>query len=38
VREVIHFKRPVYRRALHELGRLAFPEGLPPYPDWWVKG
>ncbi len=35
VREVIFFKRDVYRRALHELGRLAFPSGLPPYPAWW---
>lgn len=35
VREVIHFKRPVYRRALQELGLVAFPGGLPPYPEWW---
>lgn len=35
VREVIHFKRPVYRQALHELGAIAFPGGLPAYPDWW---
>jgi putative (di)nucleoside polyphosphate hydrolase len=35
VREVVFFKRDVYRRALHELGRLAFPAGLPPYPSWW---
>ncbi len=35
VREVIYFKRPVYSRALHELGRHAFPAGLPPYPSWW---
>jgi putative (di)nucleoside polyphosphate hydrolase len=35
VREVIFFKRDVYQRALHELGRLAFPAGLPPYPAWW---
>ncbi len=36
VREVIYFKRQVYSRALHELGRWAYPEsGLPPYPDWW---
>jgi putative (di)nucleoside polyphosphate hydrolase len=35
VREVIFFKRDVYRRALHELGRIAFPAGLPPYPPWW---
>ena len=35
VREVIYFKRRVYARALHELGPHAFPQGLPPYPDWW---
>jgi putative (di)nucleoside polyphosphate hydrolase len=35
VREVIYFKRHVYTRALHELGRHAFAQGLPPYPDWW---
>jgi len=35
VREVIHFKRPVYRRALRELGELAFPAGAPPFPEWW---
>jgi putative (di)nucleoside polyphosphate hydrolase len=35
VREVIYFKRRVYARALHELGAHAFPQGLPPYPDWW---
>lgn len=35
VREVIFFKRPVYARALHELGELALAEGLPPYPRWW---
>lgn len=38
VREVIPFKRPVYRRALHELGALAFPGGLPAYPQWWREG
>ena len=36
VREVIYFKRDVYRRALTELGPLAFPRGLPPLPDWWA--
>ncbi len=36
VREVIHFKRRVYSRALHELAPLAFPHGLPPYPSWWT--
>lgn len=35
VGDVIWFKRRVYARALHELGGPAFPEGLPPYPDWW---
>jgi putative (di)nucleoside polyphosphate hydrolase len=35
VREVIHFKRDVYRRALHELGQIAFGSTLPAYPDWW---
>jgi putative (di)nucleoside polyphosphate hydrolase len=35
VREVIYFKRPVYTRALHELGTIAFPDGLPSYPAWW---
>jgi putative (di)nucleoside polyphosphate hydrolase len=35
VREVIYFKRAVYTRALHELGPVAFPAGLPPYPSWW---
>ncbi len=35
VREVIHFKRKVYERALHDLGRTALPGGLPPYPAWW---
>lgn len=37
VREVIYFKRHVYRRALHELGNIAFPEGLPGYPAWWLE-
>lgn len=37
IQEVIHFKRRVYDRALHELGRLAFPSGLPPYPSWWQE-
>jgi putative (di)nucleoside polyphosphate hydrolase len=32
LREVIPFKRQVYRRALHELGEYAFPEGLPALP------
>jgi len=34
VREVVYFKRDVYRQALHELGQKAFPAGLPPYPAW----
>ena len=37
VHDVIYFKRRVYSRALHELGTHAFPEGLPPYPDWWEE-
>ena len=32
VKEVIYFKRHVYRRALEELGPLAFPNGAPPCP------
>jgi putative (di)nucleoside polyphosphate hydrolase len=36
VREVVHFKRQVYRKALHELGAQAFPAGLPAYPEWWT--
>lgn len=35
VREVIYFKRPVYRRALTELAPLAFPDGVPAFPSWW---
>lgn len=35
VREVIFFKRAVYARALDELARNAFPNDLPPLPDWW---
>jgi hypothetical protein len=27
----------VYIRALHELGALIYPEGLPPYPEWWPE-
>jgi len=37
VREVIYFKRHVYARALQELAELAFPHGLPPYPEWWPE-
>jgi putative (di)nucleoside polyphosphate hydrolase len=37
VREVIYFKRPVYARALEELGQHAFPGGLPPRPEWWLE-
>jgi putative (di)nucleoside polyphosphate hydrolase len=35
VREVIYFKRGVYRRALLELAPIAFPGGPPPLPHWW---
>lgn len=37
VREVVYFKRRVYQRALHDLGPLLFPDGLPPYPEWWPE-
>ena len=37
VREVIYFKRGVYTRALHELGRQVFMDGRPPYPQWWQQ-
>jgi putative (di)nucleoside polyphosphate hydrolase len=38
VKEVVYFKRPVYVRALHELGPLAFPQaGPPPPPTWWPR-
>ncbi|HVC02804.1 MAG TPA: RNA pyrophosphohydrolase [Steroidobacteraceae bacterium] len=37
VREVVYFKRRVYVRALHELGGVLFPAGLPPYPQWWPE-
>jgi len=37
VNEVIYFKRRVYARALHELGPLVYPEGLPPRPRWWPR-
>jgi len=37
VREVIYFKRPVYIKALTELADLAFPQGRPPYPQWWQE-
>jgi putative (di)nucleoside polyphosphate hydrolase len=38
VKEVVYFKRPVYVRALHELGRFAFPDdGPPPPPAWWPR-
>jgi len=37
VREVVYFKRRVYVRALHDLGNLIFPDGLPPYPEWWPE-
>ena len=37
VNEVIYFKRRVYARALHELGPVVFPDGLPHRPRWWPK-
>jgi putative (di)nucleoside polyphosphate hydrolase len=37
VREVVYFKRRVYVRALHDLGKYMFPGELPPYPDWWPQ-
>ena len=37
MREVVYFKRRVYVRALHDLGGLMFPDGLPPYPEWWPE-
>jgi putative (di)nucleoside polyphosphate hydrolase len=37
VREVIYFKRPVYIKALTELAGTVFPQGGPPYPDWWQQ-
>jgi len=38
VKEVVYFKRPVYVRALHELGPFAFPaNGPPPPPSWWPR-
>src|SRR3981081_2565649 len=36
VREVVYFKRRVYVRALHDLGKM-FPDGLPPSPEWWQE-
>jgi putative (di)nucleoside polyphosphate hydrolase len=35
VREVIYFKRKVYRSALVELAPAAFPAGQPARPAWW---
>ena len=37
VKEVIYFKRPVYVRALHELGPLRFQTRAPPPPSWWPR-
>ena len=37
VNEVIYSKRRVYARALHELGPIVYPQGLPPWPRWWPK-
>jgi putative (di)nucleoside polyphosphate hydrolase len=38
VREVIYFKRAVYVKMLTELAPVAFPGGVPPFPDWWHSG
>lgn len=37
VHEVIYFKRRVYANALHDLGPLVYPKGLPRQPRWWPK-
>jgi len=37
VREVVYFKRRVYVRALQALGKYMFPDGPPPYPEWWQE-
>ncbi len=37
VKEVIYFKRRVYVQALHDLGPLVFPGGVPPRPRWWPR-
>jgi len=37
VKEVIYFKRKVYVQALHQLGPILFPDGVPPRPRWWPK-
>jgi len=37
VKEVIYFKRRVYAQALHELGPLLFPDGMPAEPRWWPQ-
>ena len=38
LREVIYFKRAVYRRVLHEFGPVVFPTGLPPCPPKGSEG
>ena len=38
LRDVIYFKRAVYRQALQQLGPIVFPEGLPPLPDGIAAG
>ena len=37
VQEVVYFKRRVYVKALHELGKFLFADSLPPYPAWWPE-
>jgi hypothetical protein len=32
----VYFKRRVYIKALHELGKFIDPQ-LPAYPDWWEQ-
>lgn len=38
LREVIFFKREVYRQALQQLGPILFPDGMPPLPDRDANG
>ncbi len=38
LREVIFFKREVYRQALQQLGPIVFPDGMPPLPERDASG